>query len=434
MGFLPTITFGARRDLHPGKRKTALVCAGGGITGAVYEVGVLQALSVGLPNFSLNAFDIYVGVSSGAFVASFLANGVPSEELFRSMAGCARSIENLRRSELLKVNWGEFAVRAARAPGVAGRVMWNYLAHSEDMTLTDAMMMFGDNIPTALLTNTGLESYIRRNLSHLGRTDDFRHLNHELYIPAINLDTGERVVFGESGREHVPISRAVRASASLPIAFRPTRIEGCDYIDGAVEKNFHLDIAIAHGAELIVCINPLVPLMNDPNQVAVPLFANHPTRYLSEKGLPTVLDQAFRLILQSRMQAGFEVAVQKAPHVDVVMFEPEANDYKMFFYNILRYSARIILAKHGFMAARQIIERNFDDLERLFAKHDIELSRAVLEETYEEMKNQGSSLTAAVTALSGRLRGERRRKSAVSSPVEDLTSSRSSANIRATAS
>lgn len=399
--FLPTVTFGERADLKPGKKKTALVCAGGGITGAVYEVGVLRALSGSLPNFPLTNFDIYVGVSAGAFVASLLANGVSSEELFASLAGCATTLDNIQRRHIFKLNWGEFAVRTAMAPATLARVLWTYWRQSPDLTLTDAMALLGDNLPTGLLVNTGIERFLERNLARVGRTNDFRSLGRELYLPAVNLDTGARVVFGEPGFDHVSISRAVSASSALPIAFKPTRIDGADYIDGAVEKNFHLDVAIAHGAELIVCINPLVPLMNDPSQVAVPLVSGRSGRYLTQKGLPTVLDQAFRLILHSRMRVGFETARQKAPHVDIVMFEPSPQDYKMFFYNIMRYSARIILAQHGFVEARRILDANFSDLQRLFAKHDIELSRALLDETYEALNDDAGSLMAAVDALSG---------------------------------
>ncbi len=410
MGFLPTVTLGYRADLTPGRRKTALVCAGGGITGAVYEIGVLRALASSLPNFPLTDFDVYVGVSAGAFVTAMLANGVDSEELFRCVAGCATQVENIDRRDIYQLNWGEFAVRAGQAPVVASRVLLNFLRHWDDLTFVDAMTMLGDSIPTALLTNAGIEEYLRRNLAKGGRSDDFRALSRELYLPAVNLDTGARVVFGEAAYRHVPISKAVRASSSLPIAFRPTRIDGADYIDGAVEKNFHLDVAIAHGAELIVCINPLVPLLNDPARATVPIFAGKEGRYLSQKGLPTLLDQAFKLILHSRMRVGFEVAIQKAPHVDVVMLEPNEQDFKMFFYNILRYSARIILARHGFSAAREIIEQNFSELQAVFAKHEITLNRAELEAMNDELQSGERSLNAAVAALSGKASQRRKRR------------------------
>src|SRR5687767_1818038 len=114
MGYLPTITHArAERPAHwpvfhgLEKKKTALVCAGGGITGAVYEVGVLRALSACLPGYQV---DIHVGVSAGAIVAALLANRVPSEELFNALAGCARSIDNFKRRDIYRLNVGEFLV------------------------------------------------------------------------------------------------------------------------------------------------------------------------------------------------------------------------------------------------------------------------------------------------------------------------------------
>jgi NTE family protein len=55
----------------------ALVLTAGGITGAMYEVGVLRAVEErhGSP---IDLFDLFVGVSAGATVASFLAQGVPA--------------------------------------------------------------------------------------------------------------------------------------------------------------------------------------------------------------------------------------------------------------------------------------------------------------------------------------------------------------------
>jgi patatin-like phospholipase/acyl hydrolase len=63
--------------------KTALVLGGGGFTGGVYEMGALRAFDLLAVNRTVNDFDIYVGTSAGAFVASMVANGVTPEEMFR---------------------------------------------------------------------------------------------------------------------------------------------------------------------------------------------------------------------------------------------------------------------------------------------------------------------------------------------------------------
>ena len=56
----------------------------GGFTGGVYEIGALRALDLLAVNRTVNQFDVYVGTSAGAFVASLAANGVTPEEMMRS--------------------------------------------------------------------------------------------------------------------------------------------------------------------------------------------------------------------------------------------------------------------------------------------------------------------------------------------------------------
>src|SRR6266566_8269144 len=73
----------ARRRRSSRSSKTALVLGGGGFTGGVYEVGALRALDLLAVNRTVNEFDIYVGTSAGAFVASMVANGVTPEEMMR---------------------------------------------------------------------------------------------------------------------------------------------------------------------------------------------------------------------------------------------------------------------------------------------------------------------------------------------------------------
>src|ERR671937_1999011 len=70
---------GSRRK----QSKTALVLGGGGFTGGVYEIGALRALDLLAINRTINDFDVYVGTSAGAFVASMVANGITPEEMMR---------------------------------------------------------------------------------------------------------------------------------------------------------------------------------------------------------------------------------------------------------------------------------------------------------------------------------------------------------------
>src|SRR5580693_8051347 len=65
--------------------KTALVLGGGGFTGGVYEIGALRALDLLSVSHTINQFDVYVGTSAGAFVASAVANGITPEQMMQSI-------------------------------------------------------------------------------------------------------------------------------------------------------------------------------------------------------------------------------------------------------------------------------------------------------------------------------------------------------------
>ena len=67
------------------KPKIALCLPGGGVTGGMYQIGALAALEDVVEHFDANAFDLYVGSSSGASVAATLAAGVPVQRMYRSM-------------------------------------------------------------------------------------------------------------------------------------------------------------------------------------------------------------------------------------------------------------------------------------------------------------------------------------------------------------
>ena len=62
-----------------------LALAGGGLEGAVYEIGALRALDEAIEGVDFAGLDVYVGVSAGAFVTSFLANGVGTAQLCRAV-------------------------------------------------------------------------------------------------------------------------------------------------------------------------------------------------------------------------------------------------------------------------------------------------------------------------------------------------------------
>jgi NTE family protein len=134
-----------------------------------------------------------------------------------------------------------------------------------------------------------------------------------------------------------------------------------------VRKTAHINLAIQSGADLVICINPIVPYLNDT--------AGGPLRgHVSNHGVGFVLDQAMRIMLHGRMQYGMERYHREHPEVDILLIEPTRDDVRMFGYNIMRYSARRVVAEHGYRTTLDLFRRHADRYRRLFAKHGIAMA------------------------------------------------------------
>jgi NTE family protein len=348
---------------RPSKRsRIALVCAGGGVTGAVYEIGCLRALE-DLLDRSVLDLDLYVGVSGGAFVSALLAGGVSPHEMYDEVVTQSSSPFGVPAAPIFRLGLGEFFRRSLRAPRVLSDAVWNAFA-GEGRNLYDLALSLFELLPAGLLDNSGLQEYLADVFRRRRRRDAFDALGRELYVVAVDLDSGEAVDFGSVEHRDVPVSRAVQASTAMPGLYRPVRIGGRDYVDGGVKKTAHINLAIRHGADLVVCINPIVPILNDG------VLDGH----LSGKGITYVLDQAFRIMLHGRMQYGLERYKAEHPEVDILVIQPTRDDMRMFGYNIMRYSARKVVAEHGYRSLLASFRANRREYARLLARHGIHLA------------------------------------------------------------
>ena len=64
----------------------------------------------------------------------------------------------------------------------------------------------------------------------------------DLWIVAVDLDVGRRVVFGRSGAPAATVGEAVEASCAIPGYFAPVTIDGARYVDGAVHSTTNADL------------------------------------------------------------------------------------------------------------------------------------------------------------------------------------------------
>ena len=185
---------------------TRVVCAlsGGGAKAAAH-LGAVRALREdGLTPAH------YVGTSMGALVAAALASGVAPEDALDTISG-------LRLKDV-----------AAPAAGIALGVFAGSFFRSGPF---------------------------RRAIRRLVPARSFADLGTPLTVTAVDLETGELVLFGAGGRNDVPLAEALYATCALPLYYPPAMIGGRPYVDGGIRAVLPLDTAARFAPDLVFAVD-----------------------------------------------------------------------------------------------------------------------------------------------------------------------------------
>jgi predicted acylesterase/phospholipase RssA len=353
---------------HRSKRDPAGVAlAGGGPLGAIYEVGALVALDETLQGLRLTDCDVFVGVSSGAFFASGLANGLSPREMHAMFIETTAHDDPFEPEVLLRPALNEYGKRLASLPALFASALSDYIRGRSKKRAIESFERLSNALPTGIFDSEAIRRYLQRLAATPGLTDDFRELKRKLFIVATDLDASSLVAFGSPGYDHVPISRAVQASAALPGVFPPVMIDGRYYVDGALQKTLHASAALKEGVKLLFAINPLVPYKAELPEPGVEI------KSLAEGGLVTVLSQTFRSLIYSRMKVGMERYRHQYPDADIVLFEPRRDDHELFFTNVFSYADRRRLCEHAYQQTRDDLRRRATVLRPILARHGVTL-------------------------------------------------------------
>ena len=231
-------------------------------------------------------------------------------------------------------------------------------------------------------------------LADAGRANDFRLIDRELYITATDLDTTERIVFGEKGWADVPISKAIECSTALPMVYKPVELKGRQMVDGGIRSTTNVDIAVERGAKFIVVVNPIVPYVNDFEKT-IPTMLGTRVRRVSDMGMPAIANQTFRIMSHARLHQAVDQWREKYPGVDIILVEPEPNDELMFGTPIMDYSQRLRIARHGFESVTAKLAEDYEQFEEIAQRHGLEISgrrvKRVVERAAEEEPEQTSA-------------------------------------------
>ncbi|HYR95880.1 MAG TPA: patatin-like phospholipase family protein [Candidatus Binatus sp.] len=423
------LTIVHKSDLSARKKnpRVALVLAGGAVTGGAYKLGGLKALDDFLVNRKTTDFDIYVGLSAGAFLAAPLAGGVTPPEMLRSLDGTSEDFTYLSPLDFYNPNLAEFARKPIEflidLITYVPNAVYDFLTQTPNLVRTlqeplaqarrrptlanliecvrpivDAVGSAREfpfplaYLPSGLFDNAPLEKYLRYNIDRRGMTNDFRVLYRlrqvELYIVAMNLDTAERVVFGHDEDTSVTISEAVQASTALPGFYKPARIKGVDYVDGGVRRTANIDVAIEHGADLVICYNPFRPFHNRVVRRYIPERNQYQMegRPLADQGMLTILNQVLRTLLHSRLQLGIQ-QYQDDPNFegDIILLEPGESDLAFFKMAPLNLWAGRSAGAHGYLSVTQAIEAHYELIRQILQSYGVLMTRKEVREGLERL-------------------------------------------------
>ena len=358
--------------------RVALVLGGGGITGAAYHLGVLNAMNAMSERASVNDFDLYVGTSAGSAVAACLANGITPEELILANLGHeSASIPGIGADEVMTPDRKGLLRALVRWPvGVVGALR-RYIGHPFTTSLIDGLGAIAEGLPPALYTTDGTEKYLRELLEVPERSNKFDGTRRRLFITATDLDTAERVVFGEEDAPQADISEAAAASSAIPLMYAPRQLGERNYVDGGLKSTTNIEVAIAHGAKLVICINPLVPYVHDARYL-LPSATGLPSRHIAQKGFPHIAAQTFRIMAQAQVEKELEVIAHAHPDVDLILVEPRRDDEHLFVFNLMDYASRERIARHAFETVAIDLVTRFPDYKKVLGRHGIKINRDLL--------------------------------------------------------
>jgi NTE family protein len=357
--------------------RIGLALAAGAPEGAIYEIGALRALDEALDGIDFNDLYIYVGVSAGAFLCANLANNLTTAQMCRAIVSPEPGEHPFTPETFFTPHWRSVLRGGAKVPRLLAESLWDWVTHLGSHSLVESLMRLSRALPVGVFDNQPIRTYLQKIYNLKGRTDDFRKLGKRLVVVATDLDSGQAARFGEPGLDHVPISQAVQASGALPGLYSAVEIDGRHYVDGVLLKTLHASVALEAGAELLICVNPIVPV--DTVHAVEAKMMKKPN--LVDWGLPTVLSQTFRTLVHSRLDVGMAAYDTRFKDSDVVLVQPKRDDYLMFFTNIFGFAERQAVCEYAYAATRRDLLERYDQLAPVFARHGITLRRDVLEET-----------------------------------------------------
>jgi NTE family protein len=290
--------------------RVGLVLGAGGVVGAAFHEGVLRAIN-DATGWDPRTADIIVGTSAGSYVGARLRAGGQARDAIGERPGGAPggAVDPPGSSRRAPAAIGAL-VRGVMRPGSArvGAMVAGVIPagrHSMDSMIASVNRLHRRGWPAQ-----------------------------PLWLPAVRLRDGARVVFGRQGAPATDLGHAVAASCAIPGYFTPITIDGERYVDGGAHSPTNLDLLADQELDLVVVVAP----MGVARGVRSAAAAVQGRSYF-------------------RLRLGREAAAVRRGGARVVAFSPTAADLEVMGWNAMAFGRRAAVVKR----AQESALRRLDD-------------------------------------------------------------------------
>lgn len=292
--------------------KRGLVLGAGGVLGAAWTIGALNAL-VEVEGFDPHEADVIVGTSAGSVLAALLGAGLTSGELRDHQRGLPLPHE-------LGIDWNYDRVTGGALP-TRPRLAFGSPA------LLRRTARAPRRVPplavVAALTPPG-----QGTLAEVGRmvgsvAGEGGWVPREgVWVVAMEYDTGRRVAFGRDGSPPAMLDEAVMASCAIPGWYAPVQIGGRRYVDGGACSTTNVDLLAGLDLDEVYVLAPMAAFVFDES------------RSLATRLERTVRRQVTRRLLH-------EVEKVSRTGVSMTVIAPGPDDLRAMGINMMDPSRRL---------------------------------------------------------------------------------------------
>jgi len=230
-----------------------LVISGGGvkIIGALGAIKYLDEIK------QLGSVEKFFGTSSGSVLCLMLVLGFDSNEI-------VKFIQNFDLNKIFIVNTDDLFIS------------YNVCSNSKLEKVLKLFINFKLGKPCLSGLGSGLASdtiamcSLETNYENITMSELYKLTGKTLSVTSVCLEKRSPVYITHLTYPNIPVWKAVLASCSIPLIFKPIEWEGLHYVDGAVVDNFPLlvikseDIPYTLGIQTCVDLQTTIPLDSQP--------------------------------------------------------------------------------------------------------------------------------------------------------------------------